>query len=74
MVKDKLVLKRIAKRWCQAILIANDITGESTCELLSEEEIDYILQECKKIAFRITDMIPATNVRHKDINYSQTTK
>jgi hypothetical protein len=62
MIKDKLILRRIAKRWCQAILLMNDITGESTCELLSEEEAQYIIEECHKIAFRIIDETPATDL------------
>lgn len=62
MVKDKLVLRRIAKRWCQAILLCNDITGDTTCELLTEDEIEYIIQECHKIAFRIIDEKPATDL------------
>lgn len=62
MVKDKLILRRIAKRWCQAILLMNDITGETTCELLTEDQIVYIIIECHKIAFRIIDEKTATDL------------
>lgn len=52
---DKLILKQIAKRWCKAILMANDITDEETMELLSEEEQVYLLEQVEAIANRITD-------------------
>lgn len=52
---DKLILKNIAKRWCKAILMANDITDEETMELLSEEEQAYLLEQVEAIANRITD-------------------
>ena len=52
---DKLILKQIAKRWCKAILMANDITDEETMELLSEEEQAYLLEQVEAIANRITD-------------------
>ena len=51
---DKLVLKKIAKEWCKGILLANDMTDSETFELLTEEEMDYIVNESKKIANRIT--------------------
>ena len=51
---DKLILKQIAKRWCKAILMANDITDEETMELLSEEEQAYLLEQVEVIANRIT--------------------
>jgi len=62
MVKDKLVLKRIAKRWCQAILIANDITDPAVFELISEDDAEYIVSEAKKIAFRIHNGDIATSL------------
>jgi hypothetical protein len=52
---DKLILKNIAKRWCKAILMANDITDEETMELRSQEEQDYLLEQVEVIANRITD-------------------
>ena len=52
---DKLILKNIAKRWCKAILMANDITDEETMQLLSEEEQSYLLEQVEAIANRITD-------------------
>ena len=52
---DKLILKNIAKRWCKAILMANDITDEETMELLSEEEQAYLSEQVEAIANRITD-------------------
>jgi len=60
---DKLILKRIAKRWCQGILIANDITDEEIFELISEEEAEYIVAEAKKIAFRIYNGNGATSLK-----------
>lgn len=52
---DKLILKNIAKRWCKAILMANDITDKETMQLLSEEEQSYLLEQVEAIANRITD-------------------
>ena len=62
---DKLILKQIAKRWCKAILMANDITDEETMELLSEEEQAYLLEQVEAIANRITDR--QTDVSLNDI-------
>jgi ribosomal protein L7Ae-like RNA K-turn-binding protein len=62
---DKLILKQIAKRWCKAILMANDITDEETIELLSEEEQEYLLEQVEAIANRITDR--QTDVSLNDI-------
>lgn len=62
---DKLILKNIAKRWCKAILMANDITDEETMELLSEEEESYLLEQVEAIANRITDK--QTDVSLNDI-------
>lgn len=53
MVKDKLVLKKIAKRWCQSILLSNDITDTEIYKLINEEEADYIVSESRKIAYKI---------------------
>jgi len=61
-IKNKKALKRIAKRWCQSILLMNDIVSETTCKLLTEDEQDYIIQECKKIAFRIIKEIPSVDL------------
>lgn len=52
---DKRILKEIAKRWCKAILIANDVTDSETMEMLSQEEQDYLLSQVEVIANRITD-------------------
>ena len=62
---DKLILKNIAKRWCKAILMANDITDEETMQLLSEEEQSYLLEQVEAIANRITDR--QTDVSLNDI-------
>ena len=54
---DKLILKKIAKKWCKGILLANDgdAFGDSIEEgFLTEEEADFMLLETKKIAERIT--------------------
>lgn len=53
---DRRILKEIAKRWCKAILLANDLTDGETAELLSEEEMNFIQSESYKIANRITDL------------------
>lgn len=51
---EKRILKKIAQEWCKGILIANDMTDSETAELLSEEEMCYILEESTRIANRIT--------------------
>jgi hypothetical protein len=63
MVKDKLILRKIAKRWCQAILMANDITDEEIFELISEDEAEYIVAEAEKIALRIFSGNIATSLK-----------
>jgi len=63
MVKDKLILRKIAKRWCQAILMANDITDEEIFELISEDEAEYIVAEAEKIALRIYSGNIATSLK-----------
>ena len=63
MIKDKLILRKIAKRWCQAILIANDITDEEIYEYINEEEAEYIVAEARKIAFRIHNGNVATTLK-----------
>jgi len=52
---DKRILNEIAKRWCKGILMMNDVTDETTNELLSQEEADYLVAQSEKIANRITD-------------------
>jgi hypothetical protein len=56
MIKNKLILREITKRWCKGILMANDLTDEATYELLTEDEADYIQKEAFKIADRITKL------------------
>jgi hypothetical protein len=51
---DKRILKKIAERWCKAILLANDLTDGETAELLSEEEMEFLQQESVRIANKIT--------------------
>ena len=51
---DKQILKKIAERWCKAILLANDLMDEETAELLSEEEMAFLQQESIRIANKIT--------------------
>jgi hypothetical protein len=63
MVKDKLILRKIAKRWCQAILMANEITDEEIFELISEDEAEYIVAEAEKIALRIYSGNIATSLK-----------
>jgi hypothetical protein len=59
---DKLILKKIAKKWCKGILMACDLTDEETSQLLTEEEMDYIQKEAFKIANRITKEEQAHNL------------
>ena len=47
-------IKKIAKRWCKGILLANDLTDKETSELLSENEMSYLQNQSYKIANRIT--------------------
>ena len=60
---DKLILKEIAKRWCKGILLANEPTCSFNAdgEQLTPEEINYIEDECNKIAERITKLNHAIN-------------
>jgi len=54
---DKLILKKIAKEWCRGILLANGTDSLMDLEqdgLLSVEESSYIVEECHRIAERIT--------------------
>ncbi len=54
---DKLILRKIAKEWCKGILMAceGDAFGEAIDnELITEEEVNYVVKESHKIAERIT--------------------
>ena len=56
---DKLVLRKIAKRWCKGIIEANEAMVSFCDSGLNEDEIEYIQEECMKIAERITkDDVP----------------
>jgi len=54
MVKDKLVLREIAKRWCKGIIWANEAQVSFGETKLTEEEVNYIQKESDKIMDRIT--------------------
>lgn len=53
---DKRILKRIAKEWCKGMLYANNLSSfdDELDALLSVEEQQYIVDETKKLADRIT--------------------
>ena len=51
---DKAILKKIAADWCKSILLSNDSSFMVDDDILSEEECQYILEESKKIANRIS--------------------
>ena len=57
---DKRILKKIAKEWCQAILLANgtDSFAEIDKDLLTQDEQFYIVSESHRIAHRITNEPP----------------
>ena len=52
---DKLILKKIAKRWSKCILEATCMDSEFADEFLSPEEQNYVVDEVMKIAGRICD-------------------
>jgi hypothetical protein len=62
MVKDKLILREIAKRWCKGIIWANEALVSFSETGLTQEEIDYIQEESNKIMHRITDKPISHNV------------
>jgi hypothetical protein len=55
MVKDKLILRQIAKRWCKGIIWANGAMVSFADTRLTQEEIHYIQVESDKIMQRITN-------------------
>ena len=50
---DKLILKKIAKRWSKAILEASEMDSEFKDAFLSHDERSFVCDEVKKIANRI---------------------
>ena len=64
-VKDKRVLKLIAKEWAKGILLATELASfdEDSDEYLDLDEQSYIVEEVHKIANRITeeDSLPSLN-------------
>ena len=54
-VKNKNILKNIAKDWARGILIATSMDSEFADEVLSPEEQDYIVSQVEKIAFKISN-------------------
>lgn len=54
MVKEKRKLKKIAKGYCKGLLKSTDNSNFMDINL-SEEEIEYVVDEVSKIADRITD-------------------
>lgn len=59
---DKNILKKIAKDWCKSILLANEGSSFGDDSLLTIEEQNFILKETKKIAAKITNNPPKTNI------------
>ena len=55
-VKNKRVLREIAKRWCKAIILANEASVSFMYTGLSEDEMAEIQKESDKIANRITNL------------------
>lgn len=53
-MKDKFKLRLIAQDWCKGILEANDPFGFINEKTLSEEDVEYVIDECMKLAKRIT--------------------
>lgn len=62
MVKDKLILREITKRWCKGIIWANEAAVSFGDINLTPEEVDYIQEESNKIMQRITDKPISYNV------------
>lgn len=65
-VKNKRILRQIAKEWCKAILLACETDAfEPSLEsgLLDADEVNFIVDEAHNIAERITteDYNPSLN-------------
>lgn len=54
---EKRLLKKIAQDWCKSILLANGMDSFDD-DILTQEEQSYIVEECTRIANRITDRPP----------------
>lgn len=52
---DKLILKKIAKRWCKGVLENSEALVSFYESGLTYEQVNYIQDEIQKIAERITE-------------------